>query len=204
MTMSAYLLALFTVVTLSAAEIDNKLQIMNVAVSTLKSDTSIRNKIKSTLNLLTKTKDLNIFAEPTEDQCIVLLQETGLIELVYSGIVKQYSTYDPELMITMINIIGKQLCTEEAKLYKQTENAFHALTEHVQNEIVEMILQEGNDRNAWIAPLYIDCVNLMSDAVDMIDLKLHKHYKQLTKLKKLLTIIAQSTCASYFVDKRDL
>lgn len=150
---------------------------------------------------------MDILLEPDPTQCIKLLETTGIIELVYGKIVKSYPLYNEAIMNKMIGIIGKQLCINEVLEFQKTKDRFYRLSEHLQNEVTDEILNAGNQQNAWTAESYSKCIDTMNAVIQRLSVNLKQEYpklKQLKKFKKLLVSIIYQTCDSYFKDKRDL
>merc|ERR1719461_154876 len=173
----------------------------------LKSNPNLRGDIKKIIGTVTR-KNVAIFDAETENECVALLQSTGLIEWIYEEMMERGRDETKEgVMKTVIVMVGQQMCYEEEQKFKETKRRFDALSEHIRNEIEKMVLQQGKERHAWDAPMYSMCISSMSDGLHDLHLKIASAYPavaELDRIDKLLKLFGLRNCDAHFIHKHDL
>ena len=136
----------------------------------LNENSKLRGDIINTFYEL-RDSEMQILMETDLDECIQLLQYTGFNELIYTKMIESYPIYNgnEELMLNMINSIGKKFCMEEMQDWSHINDNVHALTEHLQNEVQDKILQKGIDIKAWETATYQQCIQAMYPYINELD-----------------------------------
>ena len=189
----------------NADEVDSEIDMMARSILNDR-NLGVGVKIRNAFTKIEKD-GMDILMEPDPNQCIDMIQETGIIELIYAEMVELHSLYNEDIMNKMIEVIGKQLCIQEGMEFQSTKDRFHRMSEHLQNEVVDEILTVGNQQEAWTAESYTKCIDQIQAIAGRLETELKEKYivlNRLRKFKKLLISIIYDTCDSYFKDKRDL
>mmetsp|Transcript_34107 Transcript_34107/g.55603 ORF Transcript_34107/g.55603 Transcript_34107/m.55603 type:complete len:206 (+) Transcript_34107:43-660(+) len=169
--------------------------------------------IHAAFSVLRREPILDIFIGTDAEQCIDLLETTGIVQLVYEELNKLqvpddvYQGMSDSAMLQEITRHGTQLCRAEATQLKASLNKYNSYPEHLQNEIQDMLLQTGKEKEAWIAPTLSQCIQLMQSEIETLSEHLHQQFPLIRNMKylnKLLQFFIFETCESYFYDKRDL
>ena len=170
---------------------DIDMDIKEEAELILNENSKLRGDIINTFYEL-RDNEIQILMETDLDECIQLLQSTGFNELIYIKMIESYPIYNEneELMLNMINSIGKQFCMEEMQDWSHINDNFHALSEHLQNEVQDKILQKGIDIEAWKTATYQECIQAMYPYINELDKTMKILYPSLKDIQGLSNMIA--------------